>query len=56
MVQIEPGPIPIFTTLAPESISAFVPSGVATLPPKISTELLNLDNSLIVFNTFLLCP
>jgi hypothetical protein len=32
VVQIEPGPIPIFTESAPASISALAPSAVATLP------------------------
>ena len=33
VVQIEPGPMPIFTASAPWSISALAPSAVATLPP-----------------------
>ena len=32
VVQIEPGPMPIFTASAPASISAWAPSRVATLP------------------------
>ena len=32
VVQIDPGPIPIFTQSAPASISAFAPAPVATLP------------------------
>ena len=32
VVQIVPGPIPIFTASAPASIRARAPSGVATLP------------------------
>ncbi|KAE8972338.1 hypothetical protein PF011_g25674 [Phytophthora fragariae] len=32
VVQIDPGPMPTFTTSAPASISAFVPSAVATFP------------------------
>ena len=35
VVQIEPGPTPIFTAEAPASMSASVPSAVATLPPTI---------------------
>jgi hypothetical protein len=32
VVQIDPGPMPTFTTSAPASIAARVPSPVATLP------------------------
>ena len=32
VVQIEPGPIPTFTTSAPASYNALVASAVATLP------------------------
>ena len=32
VVQMEPGPMPIFTQSAPASIMATVPSAVATLP------------------------
>ena len=39
VVQMEPGPMPTFTTSAPASISAFVPSPVATLPAAICTLL-----------------
>ena len=39
VVQIEPGPMPIFTASAPASIRARVPSAVATLPAMICTEL-----------------
>ena len=37
VVQIEPGPMPIFTASAPAAISASTPSGVATLPATICT-------------------
>ena len=39
VVQMEPGPMPIFTASAPASISAFTASGVATLPATICTLL-----------------
>ena len=39
VVQIEPGPMPILTASAPASISALVPSAVATLPARMRTEL-----------------
>ena len=36
VVQMEPGPTPTLTPLAPASMSACVPWAVATLPPTIS--------------------
>ena len=39
VVQIEPGPMPTLTASAPASISACVPSAVATLPAMMRTEL-----------------
>ena len=39
VVQIEPGPMPTFTASAPASISACVPSRVATLPATTCTAL-----------------
>ena len=39
VVQMLPGPMPIFTASAPASISASAPSGVATLPAITCTEL-----------------
>ena len=39
VVQMLPGPMPIFTASAPASTSASAPSGVATLPATISTAL-----------------
>src|SRR5215472_12847126 len=41
VVQIEPGPMPIFTPSAPASITASAPSGVATLPAITCTALEN---------------
>ena len=38
VVQIEPAPMPTFTASTPWSISAFVPSAVATLPATSSTS------------------
>jgi hypothetical protein len=55
VVQIEPGPIPTFTASAPASISALVPSAVATLPATTSigkSFLIRLTVSI----TFWLCP
>ncbi|MNE19257.1 hypothetical protein D3C80_1123290 [compost metagenome] len=45
VVQMEPGPIPTLTASAPASISALVPSAVATLPAMMRTE----------FDIFLTC-
>ena len=39
VVQMLPGPMPIFTASAPASISARAPSGVATLPAITCTAL-----------------
>ena len=39
VVQIEPGPMPTLTASAPASISALVPSAVATLPAITCTRL-----------------
>ena len=39
VVQIDPGPIPTLTASAPASISAMVPSAVATLPAITCTAL-----------------
>ena len=39
VVQMLPGPMPIFTASAPASISASAPSGVATLPAMTCTAL-----------------
>ena len=38
VVQMEPGPMPIFTQSAPASMRARVPSAVATLPATICTS------------------
>ena len=38
VVQLAPGPTPIFTASAPASINASVPSAVATLPATTSTS------------------
>ena len=39
VVQMEPGPMPTFIASAPASISALVPSAVATLPATSTTLL-----------------
>ena len=39
VVQIEPGPMPTLTASAPASISACVPSAVATLPARMRTRV-----------------
>ena len=38
VVQMEPGPTPTLTPLAPASMSAWAPWAVATLPPTISSS------------------
>ena len=48
VVQIEPGPIPIFTASAPALMSASVASAVATLPAISSTS----GNAFLTFETF----
>jgi hypothetical protein len=37
VVQIEPGPMPTLMASAPQSMSAFAPSAVATLPATTCT-------------------
>ena len=56
VVQIEPGPIPTFTALAPASIKSTVASAVATFPAIISILGKLLRNSFTARNTFALCP
>ena len=56
VVQIDPGPIPIFTQSAPASISAFAPAPVATLPA-ITWRSGNLSLTILTtLNTFAECP
>ena len=55
VVQIEPGPMPTFTASAPASISALVPSAVATLPATTSMSKSRLIRRTVSI-TFWLCP
>ena len=50
VVQIEPGPMPIFTPSAPAAIKAATPSAVATLPAIISMSLV----ALLCFRVFII--
>ena len=55
-MHIDPGPIPTLIASAPALTKASAPSGVATLPPTISTSGKCSRTSLIVSKTFFECP